>query len=76
MDLPTCAVALEVDDLDHRSRTGWSVVVHWHAQAGAAPQHVMGLWPMDQILPWAPGIGTVFIQVTPAGITGRIVSRA
>ena len=69
-------MALEVDDLDHRSRTGWSVVVHGHAQAAAAPQHVMGLWPMDQIVPWAPGIGTLFIQVTPAEVTGRIVSRA
>jgi hypothetical protein len=68
-------VALEVDNLDHRSRTGWSVVVHGHAQAAAAPQHLIELWPMDQILPWAPGIG-LFIQVTPAEITGQIVTRA
>ena len=70
-----CAVALEVDDLDHRYRTGWSVVLHGQAQSVAAPQQVMRLWAADQISPWAPGDKSLVIQVTPAKITGRTVSR-
>ena len=68
------AVALEVDDLDHRSRTGWSVVVHGQAQSVAAPQQVLRTWAA-QISPWSPGDKGLLIQVTPVKMTGRMVSR-
>ena len=34
-------VALEVDDLDHDKRTGWSVIVNGRARAVAAPAEVI-----------------------------------
>ena len=68
-------VALEVDDLDHRTRTGWSVVVQGLARGVAAPAEVARLWEMDNLVPWAPGGRTLFIQITPTRIRGRSIHR-
>ncbi|MGI8460002.1 MAG: pyridoxamine 5'-phosphate oxidase family protein [Propionibacteriaceae bacterium] len=71
--LPT-EVALEVDELDLTTRTGWSVVVHGRSQAVAEPVSVSRLWAVDP-LPWAPGSRHLFVEVTPTDITGRLLSR-
>ena len=68
-------VALEVDDLDHHNGTGWSVIVYGRAKAVAALE-VLEPWETDDLVPWAPGIRDLFIQITPSRITGRLLQRA
>ena len=54
------------------SRTGWSVVVVGRAQAVAEPRELVQLWTVDGLTPWAEGVRTLFIEVTPRKITGRL----
>ena len=68
-------VALEVDDLDHHKRTGWSVIVYGRARAVAAPAEVIARWETDDLVQRAPGIRDLFIQITPSRITGRLLQR-
>jgi nitroimidazol reductase NimA-like FMN-containing flavoprotein (pyridoxamine 5'-phosphate oxidase superfamily) len=68
-------VALEVDDLDQQRRSGWSVVVQGSAAAVAEPAEMVHLWTVAGLVPWAPGIRNVFIQVTPRRISGRMLSH-
>jgi uncharacterized protein len=65
-------VALEVDDLDHDKRTGWSVIVYGRAKAVAALE-VLAQWETDDLVPWAPGVRNLFIQITPSRITGCVL---
>ncbi|HZA04589.1 MAG TPA: pyridoxamine 5'-phosphate oxidase family protein [Propionibacteriaceae bacterium] len=64
-------VIFEVDELDPDARTGWSVVVAGRAQAVAEPRDLVQLWTVDGVIPWADGVRTLFIEVTPRQITGR-----
>ena len=66
-------VALEVDELDQQRRNGWSVVVQGRAAAVAEPAEIVELWTIDGLVPWAPGIRNVFIEVVPRRITGRML---
>ena len=68
-------VAFEADELDPERRSGWSVVVLGRAAAVAEPAEMVRLWTMDGLVPWAPGIRNVFIQITPRRITGRRLGR-
>jgi uncharacterized protein len=68
-------VALEVDDLDPSRRTGWSVVLHGQARGVAAPAEVSQLWEADGLVPWAPGGRSLFVQIRPTRIGGRIIRR-
>ena len=69
-------VALEVDDLDHHKRTGWSVIVYGRAKAVATPDEVLEQEAMDDLVPWAPGVRNLFIQITPSRITGRLLHES
>jgi uncharacterized protein len=65
-------VALEIDDLDETSRSGWSVVVKGWAeeitdQHGAAVQALREL-PLD---PWATSEKPHWLRIVPRAITGR-----
>lgn len=68
-------VALEVDQLDQQRRSGWSVVVQGRAEAVGEPAEIVQLWTVAGLVPWAPGIRNVFIQVTPRRISGRLLSH-
>jgi hypothetical protein len=68
-------VALEVDELDQQRRSGWSVVVQGRAAAVAEPAELVHLWAVAGLVPWAPGVRNVFIQVTPRRISGRLLSH-
>jgi nitroimidazol reductase NimA-like FMN-containing flavoprotein (pyridoxamine 5'-phosphate oxidase superfamily) len=68
-------VALEVDDLDQHKRTGWSVIVYGRARAVAAPTEVLEQSEIHNLVPWAPGVRDLFIQITPSRITGRLLQR-
>ena len=67
-------VAFEVDDLNHDTRTGSSVVVYGRAEAVASPAEAMRIWTTD-LAPWAPDIRNLFIQITPHRTTGRLLTR-
>jgi uncharacterized protein len=64
-----------VDDLDQDKQTGWSVIVYGRAKAVAAPAEVLAQEEMDDLVPWAPGVRNLFIQITPSRITGRLLQR-
>jgi nitroimidazol reductase NimA-like FMN-containing flavoprotein (pyridoxamine 5'-phosphate oxidase superfamily) len=66
-------VALEIDELNEDRRTGWSVMVQGRAQAVAEPANLVELWAIDGLVPWAPGVRTLFIQVVPRRTTGRVL---
>jgi nitroimidazol reductase NimA-like FMN-containing flavoprotein (pyridoxamine 5'-phosphate oxidase superfamily) len=68
-------VAFEVDELDPSTRTGWSVVVHGQSRGVAAPSEVTRLWEADDLVPWAPGGRSLFVQIRPSRIRGRIIRR-
>ena len=64
-------VALEVDGIDLRDRTGWSVVVTGvprFVTEAADPAGHAGGGP-----PWAPGAEVVVLQVPLASVTGRVI---
>jgi uncharacterized protein len=67
------AVAVEVDDLDEASRTGWSVVVVGKArrlhvsEAQALPEDVLPV-------PWADGPRSAVLAVRMSRVTGRRLS--
>jgi len=66
-------VAFEVDCLDKKTKSGWSVVVNGIAQEVTPfdrtdlQYRVAGL-PME---PWAPGEKPSFVRIEPRVITGR-----
>ena len=68
-------VVLEVDDLDQKHRTGWTVLVHGRAQAVAEPQELVRMWSVDGAVPWAGGVRNLFIQITPTRVSGRLFQR-
>jgi nitroimidazol reductase NimA-like FMN-containing flavoprotein (pyridoxamine 5'-phosphate oxidase superfamily) len=68
-------VAFEVDDIDQDTRTGWSVVLSGQARAVAAPAEMSELLATDDLVPWAPGIRTLVIQIKTSRIRGREIRR-
>ena len=68
-------VAFEADELDQEQRRGWSVVVQGRAAAVSEPAEMVELWTVDGLVPWAPGIRNIFIEITPRRITGRRLGR-
>ena len=69
-------VVFEVDELDLDRRAGWSVMVTGRAEAVAEPHELVQLWAVDGLVPWAPGVRTLFIQVAPRRISGRAFGAA
>jgi uncharacterized protein len=64
-------VAVEVDEIDHATRTGWSVVAIGPADTVAEPAELARLWQCGGPEPWAPGVRTLFVRVVPRRVTGR-----
>ncbi|MBU2111814.1 MAG: pyridoxamine 5'-phosphate oxidase family protein [Actinobacteria bacterium] len=58
-------VALEVDDLDHESRTGWSVLVRGVARVLFEPP------PADAPTAWPTGSKSATVRIRPTRVTGR-----
>ena len=65
-------VAFEVDDLDPREGTGWSVLVRGNARE-VSPQDVVDRVKEMQRIPQpvAEGVHNVWIELTPTETTGR-----
>ena len=68
-------VSFEIDGIDQRHRTGWSVVVSGRAQQVVDPNELEELYQTPQ-LPWAPGDLSQYVRITPVLVTGRRISVA
>lgn len=62
-------LAFEIDELDPRTRTGWSVVVTGVAKLVADP--LMSSRLHGIVAPWAPGHHDVFIRLPLTVVSGR-----
>jgi nitroimidazol reductase NimA-like FMN-containing flavoprotein (pyridoxamine 5'-phosphate oxidase superfamily) len=73
-------VAVEVDEINDATRSGWSVVAVGAAEAVSEPSELSGMWSgvwqRGGPDPWAPGVRTLFIRVTPRSMTGRRIESA
>jgi uncharacterized protein len=73
-------VAVEVDDIDHDTHNGWSVLAIGPAETVAEPAELAGVWSgvwqRGGPDPWAPGVRTMFAQVVPHRVTGRRVAAS
>jgi uncharacterized protein len=69
------SVALEVDELDQQTRSGWSIVLHGRTSAVREPEELADLWASDALVPWASGNRTLFIRIRPERVAGRVVRR-
>ena len=68
-------VAFEIDELNSRRREGWSVVMHGRTQAVGKSEQLAQLMAGSDVVPWAAGDRNVFVKITPAKVTGRLVTR-
>jgi len=68
-------VALEVDEVDHERRTGWSVVVHGRSGSVAPQEDPSQRWALESLMPWAAGLRILLVRVVPYEISGRLLRR-
>jgi nitroimidazol reductase NimA-like FMN-containing flavoprotein (pyridoxamine 5'-phosphate oxidase superfamily) len=68
------SVCFEVDQIDGRDATGWSVLVKGRAIELTDPEDIRlaGLLPLHL---WAFEEGTRFVRIVPAEVTGRRIGR-
>ena len=66
-------VSFEVDDIDHVTRSGWSVLVRAIAGTvtGAERDQLIERTRAHPVQPWAPGEHGHWLRLTPLLITGR-----
>lgn len=63
-------VVFEIDELDHRYQTGWSVVVHGQAEHVTDAARLEELEALE-LAPWARGDRRDWVRIVPSEITGR-----
>jgi nitroimidazol reductase NimA-like FMN-containing flavoprotein (pyridoxamine 5'-phosphate oxidase superfamily) len=69
-------VTFEVDDIDRRTRTGWSVLVRGHAEE-VGPAHRDELIARTHgtgVQPWAPGEHGTWLRLIVHEISGRRIT--
>ena len=66
-------VAFEIDDIDEFLQSGWSVVAVGEADLVDDPDLLVELWGDQGPKPWAIGLRTQFVRITPTRLTGRRV---
>jgi uncharacterized protein len=67
-------LAVEADEIDRGTRTGWSVLVVGRADTVPDSAELAELWRRGGPEPWAPGVRTLFVRVSPERVTGRRIS--
>ena len=67
--LDSATVAFEVDEFDSLTKSGWSVLVRGVASFVSARElsRDEGLRPF----PWADGVRTLVVRITPSSVSGR-----
>jgi uncharacterized protein len=73
--LRSATAAFEIDGVDERDRTGWSVVVVGRAEKVVDPEELNEL-RQTPLLPWAPGDRSQYVRIVPELMTGRCISVA
>jgi hypothetical protein len=71
--LPGAQAAVEVDDIDYFTRSGWSVVLRGSVQL-AEDDDLPG--PEARPTPWPEGQRTLLLRLTPSLVTGRRLLEA
>jgi nitroimidazol reductase NimA-like FMN-containing flavoprotein (pyridoxamine 5'-phosphate oxidase superfamily) len=69
-------VAFEIDDIDEFLQSGWSVLVVGDAGLVDDPDLLVELWGDRGPQPWAVGLRTQFVRITPTRLTGRRVVQS
>jgi hypothetical protein len=66
-------VTFEVDDIDRRSRTGWSVLVRGLAEEVTSDHRaeLVARTEATGVRPWAPGDHGRWMRIIPQAISGR-----
>lgn len=69
-------VAFEVDEIDRRKRSGWSVLVHALAEEviEAHQAELVERMRATGVKPWAPGEHGRWLRLIPQEITGRRIA--
>jgi len=73
--LRDASVSFEIDGIDQRERTGWSVVLSGRAQEIVDPRELEELH-RTPLLPWAPGDRSQYVRIRSELVTGRRISVA
>lgn len=73
--LRSATAAFEIDGIDERERTGWSVVVSGRAEEVLDPGELDEL-RQTPLLPWAPGDRSQYVRMRTEFVTGRCISVA
>jgi nitroimidazol reductase NimA-like FMN-containing flavoprotein (pyridoxamine 5'-phosphate oxidase superfamily) len=63
-------LAFEVDDLDHETHQGWSVVAVGRAHVVSDPDEVQRIRREWEPRPWAPGTRTLYVALAWRELTG------
>lgn len=66
-------VALEIDDFDHATRTGWSVVVRGRCSVESDPRTIRSIRETSGGSPWAAGTRNLYLRVRTDQVSGRSV---
>jgi uncharacterized protein len=67
--LDSAAVAFEVDEFDDFTQSGWSVMVR--GLATFVPYDELPGDDAHRPFPWADGVRTLYVRVTPGSVAGR-----
>jgi hypothetical protein len=72
--LDKAVIAIETDDIDPISHSGWSVLVQGRSEVVTDPVRIDALGLRDvQLRPWASDAADVFIVVSTDVVSGRVV---
>ena len=71
--LPDSRAALEVDDFDYFTRSGWSVVLRGKVETVESDELPS---PEDRPTPWPAGQRSLYLRLTPDAVTGRRLLEA
>jgi hypothetical protein len=71
--LPGARSAIEVDDIDYFTRTGWSVVLRGRIEMVEGDDVPS---PESRPTPWPEGQRTLLLRLTPDAVTGRRLLEA
>lgn len=69
-------VAFEVDEVDARTRSGWSVRLRGTSRAATRADELVELWALPDFSPWAAGERHLFVVIVPHRIDGRVIRPA
>jgi hypothetical protein len=71
----SATAAFEIDGIDERGRTGWSLVGSGRAEEVVDGNELDEL-RQTPLLPWAPGDRPQYVRIRPELVTGRRISVA